>query len=482
MKYLPGDFSGEQVPRPNASLLEVYALATDETRALIRGKLYPDASPQEFERWIARRQPWQMFGRQEQLEPPGDWFIWLYQAGRGAGKTKSGVEWVWKRVHLWDKHLAHVVSPTVDDHDKVTFDGPSGLMRLVDRYPHRVAKVNRRPWSIEFRNGSKILSFSAEAPERLRGPQCHTTLIDEGAGMGKRLQEVMTQASFGLRLNGPRGQQPRMAITSTPKPMPTFIQLNERFAAGDKSVVITRGSMMDNAANLSAMAIAELRGQYEGTRLGEQELYGKLLTDIPGALWTASSIVPASVPERLDRIVIGVDPSGAADPNSTSDEIGIVAAGVIYGKTKAQDRFYILQDSTLIDSPDKWAKEAVKLYKAWLADRVVAESNFGGAMVEATIRSVDPNISLRLTTSSRGKVLRAEPVAALYEQGRVWHCGNFHKLVGQMCAFTSSGYVGDASPDRVDAMVFAMTDLMTRDNAPLVAAAGGNRISNWKGS
>jgi phage terminase large subunit-like protein len=236
---------------------------------------------------------------------------------------------------------------------------------------------------------------------------------------------------------------------------------------------------MDNADNLSRMMIEELRGTYEGTRLGDQELYGKLLLDIPGALWTADMMQRASVPPALDRVVVAVDPSGAKDEKSGSDEIGILVAGIRHGKTRHEDQFYVLEDATLVASPQKWAERAVKALEDWAGDRIVAESNYGGAMVEATIKNANPNVPVTIVTATRGKVVRAEPVAALYEQSRVHHCGQFSALEGQMCAMTVTGYVGDRSPDRVDALVWAITDLMERRAAPVVMTGGDTRPSYW---
>lgn len=473
------DIFEEVIPPDNASFLTIYVHARPEVQAEMRRIIAPMMSEAAFNRWLLRTQPWSLIARTEQLEPPGDWFVWLFQAGRGAGKTRSGVEWVWKRANAWQNHIVHVVSPTVDDHDKVTFGGPSGLMQIVERNSKMIKKVSTQPWSIRLKNGAKILSFSAEAPERLRGPQAHSVLLDEAAGMGKKAAEVYTQASFGLRLMGPNREPPRMMITSTPKPLPLFIDLNRRAKEGDPSIVLTRASMMDNAINLSPEAIRELRLTYEGTRLGAQELYGALMTDVPGALWTAEMLQRASLPSRLDRVVVAVDPSGAADRNSSSDEIGIVVAGAVYGKTKHDDKFYVLADLSCIDSPNNWAAKAVQALVDWKGDRIIAETNFGGALVTATIRSVDANVPIRVVTASRGKVQRAEPIASIYEQGRAFHCGIFAKLEAQMTSMATNGYQGEGSPDRMDAMVWALTDLANRGAAPVVVVGGGTRVSNF---
>jgi phage terminase large subunit-like protein len=469
-------------PPDNASWAAHYALASPPLRKHIRNTLMPGSGKAEFERWVMKALPWRFFARTDQVAPQGDWMTWLLQAGRGAGKTRTGAEWSWEQVHRWPGFLHAVVSPTFDDLDKVTFDGPSGLMRLVERFPNRVRKVIRRPWRIDFMNGSRITSFTGEATERLRGPEHNGAWIDELAGMGKAADEVYTQASFGLRRVGPKGQQPRMLLTSTPKPLPLFRTLNARFAAGDPAVVITRASTMDNFANLSSHAIEELRGRYDGTRLGRQELLGELLMDVPGALWTADMFQRASMPTRLDRVVVGVDPSGAANPLSKSDAIGIVVVGVTFGKTKTEDRFYVLEDATLVASPNQWSARVAKAYEDWDADRVVAEGNFGGAMVESVIKSAAPNIPVKLVTATRGKVVRAEPIAALYEQSRVYHVGMFPSMEDEMMAITVTGYTGESSPDRADAAIWGVTDLMSRVAAPSAEVLGGSRPSPWRPS
>lgn len=478
--FKPSDFPFGPEPPPTASWAARYAVGHPNLRRAIRNAFLPHKTKAEFEAWVVKRMPWEFIARMDQIEPTGQWMTWLMQAGRGAGKTKTGAEWSWKQVHRWPGFQHAVISPTFDDLDKVTFDGPSGLMRLVERFPHKVKKVLRKPWRIDFVNGSRINSFTAEAAERLRGPEHNGAWLDELAGMGKKADEVYTQASFGLRRMGPNREQPRMLLTSTPKPLPLFRTLNARFKDGDPAVVVTRASTMDNIANLSEFAVNELRGRYEGTRLGRQELLGELLTDIPGALWSADMFQRSSMPPRLDRVVVAVDPSGAGSATSTSDAIGIVVVGVIFGKTKEEDRFFIIEDATLVASPKDWAMRVAKAYDDWDADRVVAESNFGGAMVESVIKNAAPNIPVKLVTATRGKVVRAEPVAALYELGRVQHVGTFPDLEDQMMAMTVTGYVGEGSPDRADAAIWGLTDLMTRVVAPNAAVGGGVRPSAWR--
>jgi len=473
--YIVWDENAEPPPE-GASLAAVYAAAAPLSRRALRHRLMPGATMDEFEDWIMTSLPWQFFARRDQLPPPGDWQIWLMQAGRGAGKTRAGSEWAFEQAVAHPGWHVGVLSPTNDDLNRVTFDGPSGLMRLVERFPQLVRKVARRPWQIEFRNSSRIQSFTGEAYERLRGPQHHAFWADELAGMARVADAAFEQVMFGLRL----GRNPKVLLTSTPRVIALFQRLNERFAQGDPVVAMTRASTMDNAANLSQLAIDELRASYEGTRLGEQELYGKLLLDVPGALWRDEFFQQVSMPDHLDRIVVGVDPSGAADAKSKSDEIGIVVAALRKGRTKADDRYYIIEDATMIGSPQAWGTRVVTAFDQWEADRVVAEVNFGGAMVEATIKQSDDSVPVTLVTASRGKAIRAEPISALYEQGRVFHVGRtFAKMEAQCCHMTSSGYVGDGSPDRLDAMVWAMTELTGGMRAVRAEIGSADRPSHW---
>jgi phage terminase large subunit-like protein len=466
-------------PPPGASLAKHYAAADRKTQSWIRSSLLPKATKEAFERWVVGSEPWEFFARKDQLEPEGDWQIWMMQAGRGAGKTRAGSEWTFRQAATgpgpgWQ---IGVCSPTFDDLTRVTFGGPSGLMPLVEKHSHLIRRVNKRPWEIEFMHGPKILSYTGEAYERLRGPNHAAFWLDEVAGMARVASEVFEQIMFGLRI----GRRARMLITTTPKPIPLFKRLNDRFLAGDPGIRITFASIFDNADNLSAAALSELRASYEGTRLGEQELFGKLLLDVPGALWRPEFFQEASVPEHLDRIVVGVDPSGAQNASSKSDEIGIVVAGVRFGKTKGEDQYYLLQDLSMVGSPQQWASRVVKAYEDWSADRVVAEANFGGGMVEATIKTEGPNVPVRLVTASRGKQVRAEPVATIFEQKRGWTIGrSFTKLIDQACSMTTSGYVGEGSPDRIDAGVWAITDLMGGARAPVVTAMPVQQSSYWR--
>jgi len=296
-------------------------------------------------------------------------------------------------------------------------------------------------------NGTKFTLYSADAPERLRGPQHHRAWADEVAAWPE--PETWDQLTFTMRL----GTNPQIVATTTPKPTPLI-----RRMAKSPGTMITRGTTFDNAANLPEGTLAHLRERYEGTRLGRQELNAELLEDVQGALWTVGMIDghrQRFAPD-LRRVVVAVDPSGTKG-DGKGDDIGIVVAA-----TGTDGRFYVLEDASCQLSPDGWAKRVAQVYEKWKADRVIAESNFGGAMVQAVLRTANKNLPVKMVTASRGKVVRAEPVAALYEQGKVSHCGEFSAMEDQMCAMTGYGYVGEGSPDRADALVWALTELSVK--------------------
>ena len=295
-------------------------------------------------------------------------------------------------------------------------------------------------------NGTIFKTYSATEPESLRGPQHHRAWGDEVAAWPE--PETWDQLLFGLRL----GADPQAVLTTTPKPTPLIRSIMKTPGA-----MVTRGSTFDNEQNLPAGTLARFRDRYEGTRLGRQELYAELLEDIEGALWNAGEIDKqrkAAKPE-LKRIVVAVDPSGTKG-GGAGDDIGIVVVG------KGVDgRYYVLADASCNLSPDGWARQVAQAYEAWNADRVVAERNFGGAMVESVLRTAAGarELPIRMVTASRGKIARAEPIAALYEQEKVSHVGEFKELEDQLCAMTPGGYVGEGSPDRADALVWALTEL-----------------------
>lgn len=378
--------------------------------------------------------------RINQRTPPGDWYAWLILAGRGWGKTRTGAE---DQAHFAlsqpGSRLA-VVAPTYADARDTCVEGESGLLSVIP--PPCVRDWNRSLGELVLANGSRFKLFSADEPERLRGPQHHRAWCDELAAW--KHPEAFDQLLFGLRL----GERPRVVVTTTPKPVRLIRELLQR-----RDVHVTRGSTFENAANLAPAALAQLRERYEGTRLGRQELYAEVLDDVPGALWTRTPLDALRVQQAPDllRVVVGIDP--AVTSGESADETGIVVAG-----RGVDGHAYVLADLSCRLSPNGWAKRAVTAYHERQADRIVAEVNNGGEMVELTIRTVDPTVSYKAVHASRGKRTRAEPVAALYEQGKVHHVGGLPDLEDQMCTYVPDAY--DGSPDRVDALVWALTELM----------------------
>lgn len=386
---------------------------------------------------------WRFWARPAQLPPPGAWRVWLLLAGRGFGKTRSGAEWVRLQVDAGARRIA-LVAPTAADVRDVMIQGESGLLAIAPPRHRPVYEPSKR--RLVWPNGAVAIAFSAEEPDRLRGPQHEAAWCDELAAW--RHAEAWDMLMLGLRL----GRDPRCVVTTTPKPVRLVRQL-----LGDAGVVVTRGSTYDNRRNLAPAFLDQIVRRYEGTRLGRQELNAELLDDVPGALWTRDIVERARVratPE-LRRIVVAIDP--AATSGEDADETGIIVAAL-----GADGHGYVLDDLSGRYAPGDWARRAVAAYHAKSADRIVAEVNNGGDMVEATLRVIDPAASYRAVRASRGKVVRAEPIAALYEQDKIHHLGAFPLLEDQMCAFTpdfdrsSAGY----SPDRVDALVWAFSDLM----------------------
>lgn len=395
---------------------------------------------------------WSRHARPEQLAPDGDWLVWLILAGRGWGKTRTGAEWVKDRALAEPGTRWAVVAPTYADARDTCIEGESGLLSVLPA--DRVETWNRSLGELVLTNGSRIKLFSADEPERLRGPQHHGAYCDEIASW--RYPDAWDQLQFGLRL----GDHPRTVVTTTPKP----VRLVKALAARP-DVVVTRGSTFDNAANLSAAALTELRNRYEGTRIGRQELYGELFEDTPGALFDPAVIAEhrVGVTPDLARTVVAIDP--AVTSGEDADLTGIVAAGVTdpgwcphCGPLETGVRHaFVLADRSCRETPMGWCRTAIDLHDLLAGDRVIAETNNGGDLVETTLRSVDQSVPFRKVTATRGKRVRAEPVAALYEQGRVHHVGVFAELEDQLCSWTPDA---GGSPDRMDALVWALTDLL----------------------
>jgi len=397
-------------------------------------------------RWI------QELARPEQIPTESnDWLVWLYLAGRGAGKTRTAAEWLAWQATRNPKTRWAIAAPTYSDARDTCAEGESGIINVLREYG-TLKDYNRSIGEIFLTNGSRIKLFSGEEPDRFRGPQFHGGWFDELAAF--KYPEAWDQYQFGLRL----GTYPQTIVTTTPRPTKLIKDLIAR-----KGVRVIRGSTFDNAANLAPSALAELKLRYENTRLGRQELYGEILDNVEGALWTREMIESARVETAppLVRVVIGVDP--AVTSSDTSDETGIIAAGIA-----SDGNYYILNDKSLRASPDAWARAAVNLYHETNADKIIAETNNGGDMIIMLMKQVDPSIAVKKVTATRGKQLRAEPISSLYEQSRVHHVGYFEQLEMQMCEWTP---ISTDSPDRLDALVWALTELNSGGSS-MIALAG----------
>lgn len=399
---------------------------------------------------------WRFWARPNQLEPGGDWTTWLILAGRGFGKTRTGAEtirdWVCGDTPLSPGRCRHIalVAETAPDARDVMVLGPAGLLAChpKDFRPEYISSRRLVKWP----NGAEAILFNAVEPDQLRGPQFDAAWCDELAKW-RYAQETWDQLQFGLRL----GKHPRQIVTTTPRPIAVVRKL-----INDPTCVVTRGRTYDNADNLAGPFLKQVEERYGGTRLGRQELEGEVLDDMPGALWNRDIIDAGRKPQApdLDRIVVAVDP--AATSGEEADETGIIAVGVARD-SDGNNRGYVLADRSIRGTPDEWAAAAVRLYHELDADRIVAEKNQGGEMVEAIIRTKDRNVPITLVTATRGKVVRAEPVSALYEQGRVHHVGRFDKLEDQMCLFTRDAErTPGNSPDRVDALVWGLSSIFER--------------------
>ena len=401
-----------------------------QVRAALERLSAPEAEALQYD--------WHEWARDSQRQPEGDWVNWLILAGRGFGKTRTGAE----AVRSWVRSFPYVnlIGATADDARDIMIEGESGILAICPRHERpRYLPSKRR---LEWPNGARSLIFTADEPERLRGKQ-HMKLWCDELGSWRR-PEAFEQAMLGLRL----GALPQAVVTTTPKPVRLIKEL-----MADTGTVTTRGSTYDNRAHLAPGFFTRIIKRYEGTRLGRQELNAELLEDVEGALWWNALIEDARVSKAPDmsRIVVAIDP--ATTSGETADETGIVVAG-----RGVDGDAYVLRDLSCRLSSNGWGNRAVNAYREFRADRIVAEVNNGGDLVEDVIRTVDRHVSYRAVHASRGKVVRAEPISALYEQKRVHHVGLFAGLETQMCSFVPDHL--DGSPDRVDALVWALTELM----------------------
>lgn len=396
---------------------------------------------------------WEFIARTEQLPPPGDWRVWMIMAGRGFGKTRAGAEWVRMIADSDPDARIALVSSSLAEARAVMVEGESGLLAICrpEHKPVFEPSLHR----IRFRNGAQAQLFSAAEPEALRGPQHSHAWCDE-IGKWPLANERATRCWDNLMLGMRLGEHPRIAVTTTPRAVPLVKRLAGQAAVGDE-VVITRGSTIANAGRLPDRFMDAIESEYGGTLLARQEMDGELLEDIEGALWTRSLLEQSredgAVPDPA-RVVIAVDPPASAG----GDECGIIVAALgVDGIAR------VLADRSLCGAaPAQWAQRVAEAAQEWEADRVIAEANQGGAMVESVLRAADQAIPVKLVHASRGKVARAEPVAALYAAGKVRHAGVFPRLEDQLCGLLVGGtYAGPGrSPDRADALVWAMTELM----------------------
>ncbi len=390
-----------------------------------------------------------------QVPPEGDWRTWVILGGRGAGKTRAGAEWVRSMVEgprpavPGAAHRVALIAETIEQAREVMVFGESGIMAVSPpgRRPEWVPGRRMLIWP----NGATAQLFSAHEPESLRGPQFDAAWVDELAKW-RRGAETWDMLQFGLRL----GDDPRACVTTTPRRNGALRDVLAR-----PSTVVTHAPTQANRANLAESFLTEIEARYSGTSLGRQEIEGALIEDVEGALWRARQLADCQLADfpTLDRVVVAIDPPGTS--HAGSDDCGIVVAGVTMAGPVQDWRAYVLADLTRsAASPTDWAQAAIDAMDHYDADRLVAEVNQGGDMVEAVVRQIDPLVSYRSVHASQGKSARAEPIAALYEQGRIFHARGLGALEDQMCQMTTRGFDGKGSPDRVDALVWALHDLM----------------------
>jgi phage terminase large subunit-like protein len=389
--------------------------------------------------------------RDEQTTPPGNWWdTWLVLAGRGWGKTRTGVEFIRSEVESGRMKRIALIAPTAADARDVMVEGESGILAKAPPWfrPQYEPSKRRLTWP----NGAMATLYSGEEPDRLRGPQHDGFWADELPAW-KDPQNAWDMLQMGLRL----GRHPRGIITTTPRPIRILKELLK-----DPKVTVTKGTTYDNEANLARPFLEAIKRTYEGTRLGRQEIGAEILDDNPNALWKLATIESKRairIPD-LRRVAVAIDPAGSSDQDS--DETGIITGGIGLCSCKGtpEDHGFIFDDSSGIYTPGEWAAAAVGSYHAHRADRIVAETNFGGDLVVSNIKGFEgaQHIHVEKVTASRGKVRRAEPISALYEQGKVHHVGTFAKLEDQMTQWDPLD-PSARSPDRMDALVWLLTDL-----------------------
>ncbi len=427
--------------RPGLSTAELLALEEDDRDSALTAAL-----DEEARRWLAEH-PWPLLARPAQLPPGGDWFVWLILAGRGFGKTRAGAEWVRDIAEHDPAARIAIVGASLQEARSIMVEGESGLIALAA--PGEMPSWHPTRRRLRWPNGATATIYGAADPESLRGPQHSHAWADEIAKWPRG-----TAAWDNLVMRMRLGRYPRIVATTTPRPVALVRRL-----ASDPAVVMTGGRTDENRA-LPQRFLAEMKRSFEGSRLGRQELDGVLILDAEGALWTRDLLdrcrAPAMMPVRdgVTRMVVGVDPPAGEQGD---------ACGIIVAALDEAGRAIVLEDATVERaSPERWARAVADAALRWDADRVIAEANNGGAMVGAVLRAADIALPLRLVHASRGKVARAEPIAAAYEAGRVSHAGLFGQLEDQLCGLLLGGrYEGPGrSPDRADALVWSLTELL----------------------
>ncbi|MXN65713.1 ATP-binding protein [Stappia sp. GBMRC 2046] len=402
---------------------------------------------------------WPTWAHDHQLPPQGLWRVWMLLGGRGAGKTRAGAEWIRAMAlgHGWATRRPvgriALVGETISDAREVMVEGVSGILSVHPKAERPEWQPSRR--RLEWPNGAVAQTFSSEDPESLRGPQFDIAWCDELAKW-RHARATYDMLQFSLRL----GDNPRQLVTTTPRPVPLVKSL-----MGDADTALSRAPTRKNRANLAPGFLTALKRTYEGTRLGRQELDGELVEDRPGALWSRDMLERARVQEtpELRRIVVAVDPP--ASSSKRSDACGMIVAGL------AEDgRAYVISDRSLKRArPADWGRAAISAWRMFEADCLIAEVNQGGEMVSAIIAGIDAGVPVKSVHATRGKWLRAEPVALLYEQGQVAHVGAFPELEDEMADFAPDGLSSGHSPDRLDALVYALSDLMLNEpSAPRI--------------
>ena len=444
--------------------------------------------PDEQARALAGMDPevllwdWSVWGRPEQQAPQGDWNIWAYIAGRGAGKTRTAAEWVReesKYTTTGQRRFALVARTAADVRD-VIVEGESGIMNVTPPSERPLYEPSKR--RLTWPNGNVATCFTADEPDSLRGPQFTHAWGDEIAAWRQTPDAAGMTAFDNLRVGTRLGSQPKIMVTTTPKRVPLLYKLIEESKTG--RVVITRGSTLDNSGNLSGAYLDAITGVYAGTRLAQQEIYGEMLDSVEGALWTEELVesgrqgaMPLGIPLR----VIGVDPSVAENPR---DECGIVVCASTADRDLYKRHAWVLEDASVHGSPDVWANKVVEMARKWGCP-VVAEVNQGGALVKNAIHTIDPNIVVLEVHSKYGKALRAEPVTLAYEQTRVHHIGYLGDLESQMYSWIPGE---GKSPDRVDALVHALTALLIKPPSGFTGgkitakSVAGRKIPNIRGN